>query len=101
MGRRELRMVSAHGALIDAVREGLAQRAHPEKAPAMQAYMKSAMPYLGVQMPQQRLFYRQVFAAYPLASFEEWQAAVLALWREACYREERYAAIALTGDKHY
>jgi 3-methyladenine DNA glycosylase AlkD len=92
---------SANAALIGAVREGLAQLANPEKAPAMQAYMKSAMPFLGVQAPQQRQLYRQVFAAHPLATFDEWQATVLALWREAHYREERYAAIALAGDRHY
>jgi 3-methyladenine DNA glycosylase AlkD len=96
-----LLMDSANGTLITAVREGLTQLADPAKAPVMQAYMKSAMPYLGVQTPPQRLLYRQIFAAHPLASFEEWQATVLTLWREARYREERYVAIALTGDKHY
>ncbi|HEV8194554.1 MAG TPA: DNA alkylation repair protein [Ktedonobacterales bacterium] len=94
-------MDSANTALIGAVREGLAQLANPEKAVAMQAYMRSVMPYLGVQMPQQRQLYRQVFATHPLATFDEWQATVLALWREARYREERYAAIALTGDRRY
>jgi hypothetical protein len=34
--------------LADAVRAELAARANPEKAPDMQAYMKSAMPYYGV-----------------------------------------------------
>lgn len=94
-------MDSANAALIGAVREGLARLADPEKAPAMQAYMKSAMPYLGVQTTPLRALCRQVFAAHPLASFEEWQETVLALWRQARYREERYAAIGLTGDKRY
>jgi 3-methyladenine DNA glycosylase AlkD len=30
-----------------------------------------------------------------------WQATVLALWRSARFREERYAAIALTGERAY
>jgi len=94
-------MDSGNAALIGAVREGLTQLADPEKAPAMQAYMKSGMPFLGVQAPQQRQFYRLIFAAHPLASFDEWRATVLTLWRTARFREERYAAIALTGDKHY
>ena len=67
----------------------------------MQAYMKSAMPYLGVPAPALRQVCRAAFAAHPLASFEEWRKTALALWREAHYREERYAAIGLTGDRHY
>jgi DNA alkylation repair enzyme len=37
--------------VIEAVRAGLAARANPAKAPDMQAYMKSEMPFLGVQKP--------------------------------------------------
>lgn len=94
-------MAAAGDELIAAVRAALAEHADPEKAPGMQAYMKSALPYHGVKMPLLRQICRQVFAAHPLRSFEAWQAAVLALWREAAYREERYAAIALTGDRRY
>lgn len=87
--------------LIAAVRKELARVADPTKAPAMQAYMKSAMPYLGVPAPASRQVCRAVFAAYPLASYDEWRETALALWREARYREERYAAIGLTGDRRY
>src|SRR6185437_11158736 len=87
--------------LIAAVREELARVADPVKAPAMQAYMKSAMPYLGVPAPALRQVCRTVFAAHPLASVDEWRETALALWREARYREERYAAIGLTGDRRY
>ena len=87
--------------LIAAIREELAYVANPAKAPGMQAYMKSEMPYLGVSMPVMRNVCRVVFAAHPLASFDAWRDTVLALWRDARYREERYAAIALTGDRRY
>jgi len=87
--------------LIAAVREELARVADIAKAPTMQAYMKSAMPYLGVPAPQLRQVCRAVFAAHSLASFDEWRATALALWREAHFREERYAAIGLTGDRRY
>ncbi len=87
--------------LIAAIRAELARVADPAKAPGMQAYMKSAMPYRGVQSPAMRLICRAVFAAHPLASFDEWRDTALTLWRDAHYREERYAAIALTGDRHY
>jgi 3-methyladenine DNA glycosylase AlkD len=87
--------------LVAAIRTELARAADPAKAPGMQAYMKSAMTYRGVPSPQLRLICRAVFAAHSLASFEEWRDTALTLWRDAHYREERYAAIALTGDRHY
>lgn len=63
----------------------------------MQAYMKSEMPYLGVHVPQVKRSAREIFSLYPLPSFEAWRDAVLALWRGARYREERYMAIELAG----
>lgn len=87
--------------LIDALRAELARVADPARAAGMQAYMKSAMPYLGVPAPRLREVCRRVFDAAPLASFEAWRDTALALWRDARYREERYAAIALTGNRHY
>jgi len=87
--------------LIAAIRRELKQRADPEKAPHMRAYMKSAMPYLGVQTPRLREACRLVFPAYPLASFDDWRDTVLALWQGAHFREERYAALMLTGERGY
>jgi len=84
-----------------AVREALLAVADPAKAPAMQAYMKSAMPFLGVQAGPRRVALRAVFAAHRLESAPEWRRAVLTLWREAEYREERYAAIELSGFRYY
>ncbi len=87
--------------LVRAVRAALRELADPEKAPIIQAYMKSSMPCLGVQTPYHRAACRRVFAEHPLASPEAWRDTVLALWREAEYREERHAAINLTGDRAY
>lgn len=81
------------------IRAALAPIADPARAPQMQAYMKSAMPYLGVTAPKLRAALREVFAAYPFASAAAWRADVLALWRTATVREERYAAIQLTGHR--
>lgn len=83
--------------LVAAVRGELAVRGDPSRAPAMQAYMKSALPFRGVPSPLQRQLYRALFGGHPPADRDVWQATVLALWREAAFREERYAAIALTG----
>jgi 3-methyladenine DNA glycosylase AlkD len=87
--------------LIAAVRRELRERADPAKAAPMQAYMKSAMPYRGVQTPALRAVCREVFAAFPLAGFENWRDTALALWRRARFREERYAAVELLHARQY
>ena len=83
--------------LVDAVRTGLAAAADPDRAPAMQAYMKSPMPYYGVPLPRTRAVTRAALAAQPLRDRETWADTVAALWDEATHREERYAALALAG----
>lgn len=83
--------------LISAIRTALAQNANPEKAAGMRAYMKSAMPYRGVQTPVRRKLVRAALREHPLESREDWLAAVLDLWRDAAYREERYVAQDITG----
>jgi 3-methyladenine DNA glycosylase AlkD len=98
------RAASPRGAdrrLIDAVRAALAARADPSRAPAMQAYMKSAMPYRGVPTPALRAGLRPLYAATRLASFTAWRDTILALWRGAAFREERYAAIELAAHRFY
>ncbi|OHV41795.1 DNA alkylation repair protein [Pseudofrankia sp. EUN1h] len=87
--------------LVDAVRAALAAAADPVKAPGMQAYMKSSMPYLGVPKPPRELALRPVFAAHRLETMTDWRTAALRLWRDAGFREERYAAITLTGHRPY
>jgi 3-methyladenine DNA glycosylase AlkD len=81
------------------VREALEAVAEPSSAPAMQAYMKSAMPYLGVSAVPRRAALKAAFAGLDWPDCAAWQADVLALWRGATYREERYAAIELAGVK--
>jgi 3-methyladenine DNA glycosylase AlkD len=87
--------------MIDSIRRELAARADPAKAPGMQAYMKSEMPFLGVQKAGRVEIARTVFPAYPLEGFDAWRDTVLRLWRDATYREERYLAIALARDRRY
>ena len=67
----------------------------------MQAYMKSSMRYLGVTSPLHKRICKETLGAHPLSSFEEWTSVALELWRGARYREERYAAIAVTGAPRY
>jgi 3-methyladenine DNA glycosylase AlkD len=89
------------GDLVTLVRRGIAGLADPAKAPAMQAYMKSDMPYRGVTSQPLGRFCRELFGRHLLADEETWRATVLALWDGAEFREERYAATALARHRHY
>ena len=94
-------MGAADKKLLRALRQSLREHADPAKAPIMQAYMKSEMPYLGVQTPAHRRICGAIFKAHPLDSFAAWRDTVLSLWRDASYREERHAAISLAAYPSY
>ena len=57
------------------------------------------MPYHGVPTPLLRQVCKATFADVQFATASHWQAQVLSLWRDARFREERYAALYLAGDK--
>lgn len=86
---------------VNEIRRSLADNANPEKAEGMRAYMKSEMPFRGVQKPLRRKLFREALEAHPIADKEVWSDAVLDLWRNAGYREERYMALELAGAKGY
>ena len=85
--------------LLPKLRRALQQAGDPVRAPAMQAYMKSAMPYHGVPTPLLRQVCKATFADVQFTTASQWQTQVLDLWRDARFREERYAALYLAGDK--
>lgn len=87
--------------VVERVRRGLANAADPERAPQMQAYMKSAMPFRGVSAVPMRKICRTVFDEFRLPDRRSWRSAVLRLWDDAQFREERYAAVELTGHRYY
>ena len=89
------------GELVHALRAGLAAAADPVAAPAMQAYMKSDLPYHGVRSSRCRAIFSTVIAARPLPDRAAWLAAVRRLWDEATHREELYAALAVLRDRRY
>ena len=85
----------ADRALVAALRDALAAQARPERAPAMQAYMKSTLPFWGIDAPTRRRTVAAVAAQHPLAEAQALRDTVLAMWRGARHREERYAALDL------
>lgn len=85
--------------LLEAVRSQLRDMADPERAAGAQAYMKSAIPSLGVRVPEVRRLAAGAVVRYPFDSAEQVRDTVLELWRTAGFREERYAAIDLTAGR--
>ena len=83
--------------LADTLRAKLSAAADPARAPGMQAYMKSEMPYLGVSAVPLRQVCKKLFAGLTWPDGAAWQADVLAIWLGARFREERYAAVELSG----
>jgi 3-methyladenine DNA glycosylase AlkD len=88
-------------ALVEVLRARIAAAADPGRAPQMQAYMKSTMPFRGVSAVPLRRICKEVLDSRPLGDRTTWGRAVRLLWDEAGYREERYAALALTGHRAY
>jgi len=94
-------MSHANTKLIDAIRAQLEISADPERAPQMQAYMKSTMPFFGVPAPDVKRICREAFAAHPLETFEAWRDTVDALFTTAIHREQWYAAVNLADLPRY
>ena len=87
--------------LVLDVRQALANNANPGKAEGMRAYMKSEMPFRGVQKPVRRKLVNEVLHTNPLEDTPVWQDTVLELWRNAEYREERHVALDIAGATQY
>ncbi|POH73533.1 DNA alkylation repair protein [Arthrobacter glacialis] len=90
---------SPNNLFLTALRPALAEVAIAEKAEGMDAYMKSAMPYLGAPSPAVRKTVRALAKEHPFSSVEQLRATVTILWDGAHFREERYAAIMLTDSR--
>ena len=86
-------------ALVDDVRVALRAVADPLRAPKMQAYMKSVMPYLGVPVPQVRKIVNARARLERQMTVAHIRDDASTLWRGAQFREERYAATALVAQR--
>ncbi|NYG59005.1 3-methyladenine DNA glycosylase AlkD [Nocardioides daedukensis] len=93
--------MTAPAELAALVRRRIAAVADPAKAPGMQAYMKSAMPYRGVTSVPLRRVLRETFDEHRLDDEGSWHDTVRLLWDGAAFREERYAATTLAGHRLY
>ena len=73
------------------VQSALAEQANPEKAAGMQGYMKTDMPFYGVQKPGRVRIVKHLIKNFPPSSRAEYEKLVMALWRLP-HREEKYIA---------
>ena len=58
--------------LVSDVRRALADDANPDKAEGMRAYMKSQMPYRGVQKPARRKLVNAILPTGPFGHMRSW-----------------------------
>jgi 3-methyladenine DNA glycosylase AlkD len=85
---------SAIRSCIAYVQSALEAQANPEKAAGMQAYMKTEMPFYGVQKPARAQILRDVKQQWAPGTRSEYEELVTALW-ELDHREEKYLAQAV------
>jgi 3-methyladenine DNA glycosylase AlkD len=71
----------------------LAKKADPEKAAGMARYMKTDMPFYGVQKRGRTEILQRLVKTFPPADRKQYEDLVLGLW-DLPHREEKYLAIA-------
>jgi 3-methyladenine DNA glycosylase AlkD len=69
----------------------LSERADADKAEGMQAYMKTKMPFYGVQKPGRKPILKEIVSRFEPETREEYEDLVQTLW-ELPHREEKYLA---------
>ncbi|MCW2841826.1 MAG: alkylation repair protein [Aeromicrobium sp.] len=87
--------MSSVAPLVATIRDALRDAADVDRAPGMQAYMKSSVPYRGVPRPAVRTITGAAARAHPPLTLDDLQTAVRTLWDGADFREEQYAACEL------
>jgi len=78
--------------MVALVQTSLLEQANPEKAEGMQAYMKTDMPFYGVQKPARTVILRRLRKECAPVDHSEYLAMSTALW-ELPHREEKYLAL--------
>lgn len=99
--RRYLLAVTVSRDIVSFVQAELSAVAEPDKAGPMQAYMKTDMPFYGVQKPHRAPVLAEVRKRFAPNSTDAYRKNVLALWNLE-HREEKYLGIAYaSGFKKY
>jgi 3-methyladenine DNA glycosylase AlkD len=94
-------MTTAPAVLVGLIRRALAERANPERAAGQQAYMRSALPYHGLIMPEVRRVVGELCRRHRLPDAGTWGQAIRDLWDGVTHREQWYAALVLARFRSY
>ena len=78
--------------VAELLQESFAALADQEKAVGIAAYMKTEMPFYGIQKPERLPIYRQMVKQFPPINRKAYEANVRALW-VLPHREEKHAAL--------
>ena len=78
--------------VVEIAQRRLSEAADPAKAGPMAAYMKTEMPFYGVQKRGRTPIVRELVRTCPPASRREYEANIGALW-QLDHREEKYLAL--------
>lgn len=79
-------------ALVNTIQAALAERADPQRAPDMQRYMKTDMPFYGVAAADRVAIVKSALKQHPPANQDSYQADIRKLW-QGNRREDLYAAL--------
>src|SRR5271170_5771190 len=78
--------------LVDFVQSEFRRLADADKAGPMAQYMRTTMPFYGIQKPERLPVYRQLKKKFPPETLKQYEQNILALWKLS-HREEKYTAV--------
>jgi 3-methyladenine DNA glycosylase AlkD len=78
--------------MIRFVQKSLDDMANPEKAGPMQAYMKTTMPFYGVQTADRKKLAARVKKRFAVGDNQAYRGMITSLWKLP-HREEKYLAL--------
>ncbi|HEY9718777.1 MAG TPA: DNA alkylation repair protein [Trichormus sp.] len=78
--------------IVQFVQERFRAKADAGKAVEMAAYMKTEMPFYGVQKPDRLPIYKELAKAFLPQNRKDYERNILSLWSQP-HREEKYAAL--------
>ncbi|MBC8213961.1 MAG: DNA alkylation repair protein [Candidatus Marinimicrobia bacterium] len=77
--------------LLGELRKKFSAKQNPDIAKGQQSYMKSEMPFWGLQTPARRKIYPPIFKKYAPQTNSDYRKIIIYIFENAKYREEWYA----------
>jgi len=84
--------------LLVELRKEVSKQKNPKIAKEQQRYMKSKMPFYGLQAPQLKTIYPPLFKKYAPTSNHNYRDTILYIFKNAKHREEWYVGLAFANN---